>query len=166
MCLQAKLRTLGYILTPNKQGARTCPSMVRGSWFGWALPGAETGVDGRQGAVAPAVVAAGGKSRGPLKKRSVLATASKTRPSLSHGLEGCRTGLADEAGHRRCQGVSRAVQISQGPRGLRPLLCGKARPFRAKSPKYSLFPPREGSAFPRRKTGCTKRGAAGNAMKV
>jgi hypothetical protein len=36
-------------------------------------------------------------------------------------------------------------------------------PFRAKSPKNFHFPPREGSAFLRRKTSCMKRDATGKA---
>jgi len=50
----------------------------------------------------------------------------------------------------------KAVEISGSFWGLRPSLCGKALPFRPKSPKCYCLPPREGCAFTRRKTGCIK----------
>jgi hypothetical protein len=66
----------------------------------------------------------------------------------------------------RCSGGlrPRLSKLAEAPWGLRPWLCGKALPFRPRSPKYYCFPPREGCAFTRRKTGCIKTGAFGKAQ--
>ena len=69
--------------------------------------------------------------------------------------------LAD-AGAVRLAG--KAVRISGGSWGLRPLLCGKALPSRLNSPKYYCLPPREGAAFTRRQKGRMKSGGNGKAQ--
>jgi hypothetical protein len=79
-------------------------------------------------------------------------------------VEPCHSDPAAGAALSASPSVAKAVQISGRSWGLRSLLCGKALPFRPKSPKCYCFPPREGCTFRRRKTGCIENGSIGKAQ--